>query len=95
MDAINNVFQLALKDDELNNIALKKDKKYGYTQRIIEENISEDNKTEAFNEIINTLPDIENIVSEQDTKKRKVDEIRAKIKNTKNPIKKIMNIIIK
>ena len=84
MNVINITFQLALKDDELNNIALKKDKKYGFTQKVIEENISEDNKTEVFNEIINTLPDIENICSDQETKKRKVDEIQSKIKITKN-----------
>ena len=48
MDAINTVFQLALKDDELSHIALKKDKKYGHTQRVIEENISEDNKNRSF-----------------------------------------------
>ena len=70
MDAINTVFQMALKDDELNNIALKKDKKYGYNKRIIEENIIEDNKTGDFNEIINTLPDIENICSESRHKKK-------------------------
>ena len=82
MDAINLTFQLALKDDELNTIALKKDKKYGFTQKVIEENISKENKTEAFTEIMNSLPDIENICSDQESKKRKVEEIRAKIKRT-------------
>ena len=84
MDAINITYQLALKDDELNNIALKKDKKYGFTQKIIKENINEENKTEVFDEIINTLPDIENICCDQESKKRKVEEIQSKIKTKNN-----------
>ena len=84
MDAINITFQLALKDDELNNIALKKDKKYGFTQKVIKENISDENKTEVFDEIINTLPDIENICKDQDSKKNKVNEIKSKFTHIKN-----------
>ena len=85
MDAINLTFQLALKNDELNNIALKQDdEKYGYTQKVIKENITADNKTEAFDEIINSLPDIENICKDQESKKRKVNEIKSKIKTIKN-----------
>ena len=84
MDAINLTFQLALKDDELNNIALKKDKKYGFTQKVIKENINEENKTEAFDELINTLPDIENICQSQESKKNKVKEIQEKLKKNNN-----------
>ena len=48
IETINITLQLALKDDELNNIALKKDKKYGFTQKDIKENINEENKTEVL-----------------------------------------------
>ena len=84
MDAINITYQLALKDDELNNIALKKDKKYGFTQKVIQENIDKENKSEVFDEIINTLPNIENICQNQESKKNKAKEIHEKIKNQKN-----------
>ena len=80
MDAINITYQLALKDDELNNIALKKDKKYGFTQKVIQENIDKENKSEVFDEIINTLPNIENICQNQESKKNKVKEIQEKLK---------------
>ena len=41
MNGLNCLYQLALKDDVLNEIALKKDKKYGFTTQILNDDTFE------------------------------------------------------
>ena len=84
MNGINCLFQLALKDDVLNEIALKKDKKYGFTTQILNENIkkmqnNEKKSDKIFNEFMNSLPKIEQICQTEETKEQKVLELKEKL----------------
>lgn len=84
MNGINCLFQLALKDDVLNEIALKKDKKYGFTTQILNENIkkmqnAEKKSDKIFNEFMNSLPNIEQICQTEETKEQKVLELKEKL----------------
>lgn len=82
MNGINCLFQLALKDDELNHIALKKDKKYGFTTQILDENIKKNDKSKnnkIFDEFMNSLPNIEQICKNEKSKEKAVIELKEKL----------------
>ena len=84
MNGINCLFQLALKDDELNDKALKKDKKYGFTTQILNENLNKGKKKGTiYDEFIGNLPNIENICKSDQTKENAVEEIKEKLLNQK------------
>jgi len=71
MNGINCLFQLALKDDELNDKALKKDNKYGFTTQMLNENLNKGKKKGTiYDEFISTLPKIENICKSDETKEK-------------------------
>ena len=65
MSCINILCEIVLQNNELNLLALKKDKtKYDYSQRILMENISKKKEKNAIYDFIQTsLMDIENICS--------------------------------
>ena len=84
MNGINCLFQLALKDDELNDKALKKDNKYGFTTQALNENLNKGNKKGTiYDEFISTLPKIENICKSDQTKENAAEEIKKKLLNQK------------
>ena len=73
ISAINDLHKIALKNNELNILALKKDKiKYGYSQQILRENLSKKNEnSKVYDFFQNSLMNIEEIC---DTR-RKIDMI--------------------
>ena len=83
MYGINILYQLALKNNELNKIALQTDDerlgKYGYARRLLLENtdIKKDSKVYSFFE--DSLNDIEDICSNDDSKERKVSDFQKKL----------------
>ena len=86
MNGLNCLYQLALKDDVLNEIALKKDKKYGFTTQILNDNIQKKEKenkdnNKIFNEFMNSLPKIESICLSEETKGQTVKELKEKLLN--------------
>ena len=86
MNGLNCLYQLALKDDVLNEIALKKDKKYGFTTQILNDNIQKKEKenkdnNKIFNEFMNSLPKIESICLSEETKGQTVKKLKEKLLN--------------
>ena len=83
MNGINILYQLALKNNELNKKALKADDessgKYGYARRLLSEDteIKKDNKVYSFFE--DSLNDIEDICSTDDKKERKVIDFQKSL----------------
>lgn len=71
------LFQLALKNNELNLLALKKDtEKYGFTKEILRENFQKNQKNEIFDIFNNTLNDIEKLCEKEATKEETVNRIK-------------------
>ena len=71
------LFQLALKNNELNNLALKKDKKkYGFTKEILEENMKDRGKSEIFNLFNDTLDNIETLCEKEEKKEQEINKIK-------------------
>ena len=72
------LYDMALKNNELNNLALKKDdKQYGFLENVLNKNIK--NKYEnniIFNKFINILPDIENVYGNYSSKISICNEMR-------------------
>ena len=75
MDDISLLYEITLKNNELNLIALKKeDKKYEFIHQLITENIQitrENNKIYRF--LLNSLENIEKICSSENEKRRTVN----------------------
>ena len=69
---INSLHKIVLKNNELNKVALKKDKnKYGYSQKLLTTNILEkQEKSEVYDFFQNSLMNIENICSSEKNKDR-------------------------
>ena len=69
---INSLHQIVLKNNELNQIALKKDKnKYGYSKQLLMENISKKlEKCKVYDFFQNLLKDIDYICSSEKNKER-------------------------
>ena len=80
------LFQLALKNNELNLLALKKDnEKYGYTKEILKENFQDKPKNQIYNVFSETLNDIEKLCEKEDTKEQAVNRIKETLlQNNKN-----------
>ena len=83
-EGIDCLFHLALKNNELNMLALKKDKeKYGYTKEILNENLK--NKTESkeqnkiFDIFTESLDDIEKLCEDNNSKEETVNNIQKKL----------------
>ena len=69
------LFQLALKNNELNNLALKKDKKkYGFMKEILEENMKDRGKSEIFNIFNDTLDNIEILCEKEEKKEQEINK---------------------
>ena len=86
MNGINILYQLALKNNELNQKALQTDDnddknsgKYGYARRLLRENteMKKDSKVYFFFE--SSLNDIEDICSTDDKKERKVIDFQKSL----------------
>lgn len=76
-EGIDCLFHLALKNNELNVLALKKDKeKYGYTKEILKENLKDKEKSEIFNIFDKSLDDIEKLCENNDTKEEAINSIQ-------------------
>ena len=68
------LFQLALKNNVLNELALKKDdKKYGFTKEILSENME---KSEIFDIFNKSLDNIEQLCANEEIKEKTVNEIQ-------------------
>jgi len=79
------LYQLAIINNELNDIALSKDKeKYGYIKQIIKENMQKSNNKNIINLFINSLEDIENIHSNSDYLEKEVKNMETKISEITN-----------
>jgi len=97
MNGINILYQLALKNNELNKKALKADDessgKYGYARRLLSEDteIKKDNKVYSFFE--DSLNDIEDICSTDDKKERKVIDFQKSL--LEEDVEWIKKVIIK
>ena len=83
-EGIDCLFHLALKNNELNMLALKKDnEKYGYTKEILNENLK--NKTEnkeqnkIFDIFTESLYDIEKLSEDNNSKEETVNNIQKKL----------------
>ena len=77
------LFQLALKNNELNLLALKQDNvKYGFTKEILNESFK-DNKGKEGNKLFdifnNSLDDIEKLCKDNDTKENTVNKIQKSL----------------
>ena len=82
MNGINTLYQLAIKNNELNEIALQTDEenvKYGFARRLLTQDtkIKKDNKVYSF--FMDSLNDIEDICSNDDSKERKVTDFQRKL----------------
>ena len=70
------LFQLALKNNELNLLALKKDKvKYGFTKEILQENLKEKEKSPIFDIFNNSLDNIETLYGSDNIKEKAISNI--------------------
>lgn len=79
-EGIDCLFQLALKNNELNLLALKKDKeKYGFTKDILKENFKEKEKNKIFNLFNNSLDNIEKLCENNDAKEETVNDFQNKL----------------
>ena len=73
LSGINCLYDLSIKNDELNRIALSKDdenEKYGYTRKILKEKMTEKNDISSFFE--DSLQDIDNICLSETSKDKKI-----------------------
>ena len=79
------LFQLALKNNVLNQLALKKDKeKYGFTKEVLKENMQKKEKSEIFDIFNDTLENIEKLCENDNIKEETVNNIQKNLFNKKN-----------
>lgn len=79
-EGIDCLFQLALKNNELNLLALKKDKeKYGFTKEVLNENLKKKENNQIFNIFNSSLDNIEKLCENNDTKEETVNNIINKL----------------
>ena len=80
VSCINILYTIALKNNELDLLALKKDKmRYGYSQQILMENFSKKKeKSDVYDFFKNSLMDIEKICSNKIEKERIVSNFMRK-----------------
>ena len=78
------LFQLALKNNVLNELALKRDdKKYGFTKEILKENMNKVEKKSEIFEIFNeTLDNIEQLCQNEQLKEKTVQSLQEKLKQS-------------
>ena len=75
LSGINCLYDLSIKNDELNRIALSKDdenEKYGYKRKILKEKMTEKNDISSFFE--DSLQDINNICLSETSKDERVND---------------------
>ena len=83
-EGIECLFQLALKNKELNTLALKKDKtKYGYAKEILKENFKNRAKNVIFELFNNSLDDIEQLCQSKETKEEAIKNIHKVLLSSK------------
>lgn len=76
-EGIDCLFQLALKNNELNLLALKKDnEKYGFTKQILKENLKNKEKNQLFDIFNNKLDNIEKLCENNVSKEETVTNIQ-------------------
>ena len=76
-EGIDCLFQLALKNNELNLLALKKDnEKYGFTKEILKENLKNKEKNQLFDIFNDSLDNIEKLCENNVTKEETVNNIQ-------------------
>jgi GTP-binding protein EngB required for normal cell division len=78
------LFQLALKNNVLNELALKRDdKKYGFTKEILKENMNKAKaKSEIFEIFNETLDNIEQLCQSEQLKEKTVQTLQEKLKQS-------------
>ena len=77
------LFQLALKNNVLNQLALKRDsKKYGFTKEILKENMNKGNKNEIYEIFNDTLDNIEQLCQNEELKEKTVKTLQEKLKQS-------------
>ena len=77
-EGIDCLYQLALKNNELNKLALKKDKeKYGFTKEILKENLEDKAKSKLFDLFINALDNIEKLCESNKSKEETINLFKS------------------
>jgi len=79
-EGIDCLYQLALKNNELNLLALKKDKeKYGFTKEILQENLKDKQNNLIFDLFNNSLNNIEKLCESNDSKEAAINNFQNKL----------------
>ena len=78
------LLQLALKNNDLNKLALQKDEqKYGFTKEILNENMKNKQKSEIFDIFNNSLDNIEKLCESDNTREKHINDIQKNLLNNK------------
>ena len=76
------LLQLALKNNDLNKLALQKDEqKYGFTKEILNENMKNKQKSEIFDIFNSSLDHIEQLCENDNAKEKTVNDIQKNLLN--------------
>ena len=79
-EGIDCLYQLALKNNELNLLALKKDKeKYGFTKEILSENLKDKAKSPLFDLFNQSLNNIEKLCESNESKEETINQFESKL----------------